>query len=572
MAERNRMGSYRILQRIGRGGAGQTFLALHESSTRESTLVACIKAPKPVFAQDPRYVADFENEARMASLLSHPHILSLRERGVDERGIGFLVYPYVEGLDLGELVDAKRERREQLVWQIVAVIALELARALEYAHRDTRGSGRLNARPPIVHRDVCPQNILLGLSGICYLIDFGIAKALENAALIPSLAGSGRFLYSAPERLFEGSTYDARADLFSLGVVLFEALTNVRPYDADGTAGYLRQVFDSERPRIRGKRVDFHSSTPEPDAGLKRLAELVEQLISPNPDDRPPSAAALADALSEITIPNWAHREMVRVAEDHWPEWRRNVRIRAGESLRPPAPPIVSNELWSAADPQQLTSLLAAEPAGLERDLVRVSPEGARRLLAQRHIPLATTQPGHSADPGVYVSLDSTVPDRPAFPTTTPLATPPESLSGRAPQDTGEPVTKAGVPGPVLTPPPMRDAEPPLSETRDQTPPIHATPPTSSAAVVAARSSSSPSSANSSPPGPAPRELPPPHPFTQAATSRPAFDLDSLEGRGRHAERPAPAPVRHPALIAVAVFALMLTAGVIGFLAFVLRP
>lgn len=413
MSDPDRIGNYRILERIGRGGAGLTYLAVSDASTHESTLLACIKTPHPRFATDPAYLEDFENEARFASTLAHPHIVALRERGVDARGVRYLVYAFVEGLDLNELIEGVRGKRQQLDWSLVATVATQMARALEYAHQDSRGSGRLTQRPPVIHRDICPQNILIGLSGVSYLTDFGIAKAAEGASIQPSLSGSGRLAYSAPERLVQGGGYDARADLFSLGVVLFEALTNERPYNARTSATYLKEVLSERRPRVEDRRAEYHASTPDPSEGLQALVAIVHRLLEPNPDDRYASAAKLVDDLSRIRIPPRAHRELVMAAEDHMPEWRRNVRLRSGEmpEVRLPIP----REMWSRTDPQQLTDLLEGERFDAERDTIRLSPEGARRLLAHRHTPLTNTRPGYAPDPGVAADFDTTEPDRPAF-------------------------------------------------------------------------------------------------------------------------------------------------------------
>ncbi|MEZ4340986.1 MAG: serine/threonine-protein kinase, partial [Sandaracinaceae bacterium] len=223
------IGPYRVIHRIGSGGTGATFLALADSSAHASRLLCCVKTPLARWARDPAYLRAFENEAHIASHLDHPNIVRLHDVGVD-RGQPYLAYPLIEGLDLGELIASTRDRGQQLAWPLVATIALQMARALEHAHDDRRGSGRLLERPPIIHRDICPSNILIGVSGISYLTDFGIARALEEVSIRPSLNGTGRVMYTAPERLMHGRGYDARADLFSLGVVLYEALVGRPPF------------------------------------------------------------------------------------------------------------------------------------------------------------------------------------------------------------------------------------------------------------------------------------------------------------------------------------------------------
>ncbi|MBN4049491.1 serine/threonine protein kinase, partial [bacterium AH-315-N03] len=377
MKEPEQLGPYRIVEQINAGGAGVTYLAISIASTRESALLVCLKTPHPMFANDPAYLEAFETEAHFASQLHHPHIVTLQDRGADARGRRYLVYPFVEGLDLGELIAGVRDAGQQLGWMIVAMVAAQVARALEYAHQDHRGSGRLQERPAVIHRDLCPPNILIGVSGVIYLTDFGIACALEKASLQPSLEGKGRIAYSAPERLMPGREYDARADLFSLGVVLFEALTNHAPFFADSVPAYVERVLHGPRPRVETLRAEFQpgfgGSPPE---ALVQLVEIVHRLLERDPADRYPSAAELVDALAEIAIPGDAHRELATEAERHMPEWRRKIRLHTSEM--PAVGPEPSGS-WSSTDLRHLES--HARRYDAERDGVRVSPADAQRLL-----------------------------------------------------------------------------------------------------------------------------------------------------------------------------------------------
>lgn len=518
------IGGHRILQQIGRGAAGRTYLALGDELTHQARLLICIKAPSPVFARDPRYVEDFRNEAEMASLLTHPHILRPIGGGVGNAHPPFLVYPFVEGLDLGELIAGVRRDGQQLAWPVVATIGLQLAKALEYAHTDTRDSGRAIEHPTILHRDICPENILIGLSGVCFLIDFGIAKALEGSSLIPSLAGSGRLHYSAPERLVEGREYDARVDLFSLGAVLFEALTNDKPFEEAGTVAYVRQVVEGHPPNIRDRRAEFladesHTSPPPAPVGLQRLVDIVHRLLKPNPHERFPSATALVEALGQIPLDHTAHLTIIRLVETYRPVWRRNVRLRAGAAATTPSAP-----LFARTDPRQLTQALAAQPQALERDMLRVSPAGARRLLEQRHIPLSATRPGHSDDPSEHVSLETTVPD---------LTTLPPSSGSDAPDRSNGDDDRS----PILTPPPFdeHEPEPSIPTTRDRRPvfrteplPRQRTPARRTTPAWAQPPVTQPPMNPGAPihdaPSPDAARADAPHPFTRAAPHRPVFD------------------------------------------------
>lgn len=397
-----RIGPYRIVQRISAGGAGVTYLALSEA-VAESALLVCVKTPHPMWAHDSRYLRVFENEARFAGLLDHPHIVPLRDVGTGAGERLYLAYRFIEGLDLGELIAGVRDGRQQLAWPLLVVIAAQVARALEYAHQDQRDSGRIRRRPAVIHRDLCPANILIGLSGASYLTDFGIARALEESSLLPSLRGAGRIAYCAPERLRKGREYDARADLFSLGAVLFEALTGQKPYSSDSIMAHLHQVFRDHRPRVEPLRAEFHESSPgPPPEGLVQLVAIVHRLLEPDPDRRYPSAAAVVDDLGRIAVPASTHRELTMAVEDHMPAWRREIRLRTGEipAFRPKG-----GGLWSSTDPERL--------AHLERDAFRVSPSGAQRLLEGGPDP----GDGDLGDSGADLvpAIDTTALDRPRF-------------------------------------------------------------------------------------------------------------------------------------------------------------
>lgn len=403
MRHPERVANYRIVHRVGRGAAGRTYIAVRDAASDEISYVVCLKTPPPRFADDPAYVRDFENEARIASLVQHPHIVPLQDHGLDaERNIRFLAFRYVEGPDLSEVIDGHARLGQQMPWPAVATLAVQMAHALHHAHADLRETGRLKPRPPIIHRDICPPNILVAPSGVSYLTDFGLARSVERGRLMPSLAGSGRLAYMAPERLVDGSRYDARADLFSLGVVLFEALTNELPYDASSIETYIRQALAGERRGVRDLRFEW-------DPAMEPFAALVDGLLEPDPARRILSAGDLIDALGRLHIPAAGFRQLADGAKAHMPPWRRNVRLRStGEMAQSAAP----QSIWGQTDPQQIPELLAAEPAAPDRDFVRVGPDDAERLIAQRHVPLSSTQPGYAADPA-SLNFGATAPDRP---------------------------------------------------------------------------------------------------------------------------------------------------------------
>ena len=117
MRHPERVANYRIVHRVGRGATGRTYIAVRDAAGHDVAYVVCLKTPPPRFADDPAYVRDFENEARIASLLQHPHIVPLQDHGLDaERNIRFLAFRYVEGPDLSEVIEGHAKLGRRMPW------------------------------------------------------------------------------------------------------------------------------------------------------------------------------------------------------------------------------------------------------------------------------------------------------------------------------------------------------------------------------------------------------------------------------------------------------------------------
>ena len=390
------VGPYRIAKQLGVGATAITYLAHDTSHAGDAAPLVCLKVLHPAYARNPTFAEAFEREARITRTLHHPHIVTLQDVGRDPRRGPYLVLSFVEGMDLGELLAATRAARTQLDWPIVVLIARHVALALELAHEDLRDPWHAQPRPPVIHRDLCPSNLLLGgVSGAVYVTDFGLARALASASRRPSLELMGRVPYTAPEYI-AGEPYDARIDLFSCGVLLFEALTGVRPFSALHIGAHLLQVRNGERRRVEDLRVEFHPSFgAPPPAGLVELVRIIDQLLEPNPADRP-TARALADALDAIHIPAGTHRDLQFLVHEHRPPARRDIRLQVtGE--HPSIP-------WSATDSAHLRS------RDVEPDELRVTPHGAARLVAAFAHEL-----DDDSDPQVGQAIDATTPDHPSF-------------------------------------------------------------------------------------------------------------------------------------------------------------
>src|SRR5688572_16208050 len=170
------------------------------------------------YSADPTFAEMFVNEANIASLLSHPNIVSVLDFDRDDSGQLFLVMELIEGWDLKRLTD-----RGRLPVPIVAFVVAEVLRALAFAHSLEKDGRTLS----IVHRDISPHNVLVSWDGAVKLSDFGIAKAAEATRVTQSGLIKGKVSYMSPEQA-EGGRLDGRSDLFAAGILLHELLTGQR--------------------------------------------------------------------------------------------------------------------------------------------------------------------------------------------------------------------------------------------------------------------------------------------------------------------------------------------------------
>ncbi|MCX6068337.1 MAG: protein kinase [Chloroflexi bacterium] len=234
------LGRYHILEQLGEGGMATVYKAF---DTRLERDVAIKIIRKSAFGAEilEKVLARFEREAKSLAKLSHPNIVKVHDFG-DHEGSPYLVMEYLPGGTL------KQSMGKPIAWDAAIHLLLPVARGLAYAHQRN-----------IIHRDVKPANILITESGEPMLSDFGIAKLLENEdakTLTGTGVGIGTPEYMAPEQGM-GSTVDARADIYSLGIVLYEMVTGRKPYTADTPmAVVLKQMADPlPRPSVINREV-----------------------------------------------------------------------------------------------------------------------------------------------------------------------------------------------------------------------------------------------------------------------------------------------------------------------------
>ncbi len=217
-----KLGAYEVVREVGRGGMATLYLGVYRGAGGFARRVA-IKAVHPEVADDPEGVRMFLDEARLSACIQHPnvvHVQALEQVGA----LHYLVMEYIEGSTLAQVLRNQVQKGEPLAADVAVAITAQVAAGLHAAHDTADELGRpLN----IIHRDVSPQNVLLGVGGHVKLIDFGVAKARHRLSASISGEIKGKLAYLAPEQVM-GDPVDRRVDVWALGVVLWETLTSRR--------------------------------------------------------------------------------------------------------------------------------------------------------------------------------------------------------------------------------------------------------------------------------------------------------------------------------------------------------
>ena len=236
------IGRYALYGKLASGGMATVHYGRLLGPAGFSRTVA-IKRLHPQFAKDPEFVAMFLDEARLAARIQHPNVVATVDVVALQEEL-FLVMDYIRGESFSRLMRASRKRKIDVSLGIVASIICGLLHGLHAAHeaRDERGQPL-----SVVHRDVSPQNVLVGVDGIARVLDFGVAKAAARIQVTRDGQMKGKLSYMAPEQL-QGKTVDRRTDVFAAGIVLWEALTGRRLFDAEDASEMLRMIVSEEIP------------------------------------------------------------------------------------------------------------------------------------------------------------------------------------------------------------------------------------------------------------------------------------------------------------------------------------
>jgi CheY-like chemotaxis protein len=261
---------YEIRAAIGDGGMGSVYRAFD----RELEEDVAIKMIKPALMTDPTVVERFKQEIRLARRISHPNVVRTHDLGEWE-GVYYLTMEFVEGITVRDLIDS----RGKLGVSAALAISTQLASALAVAHEQG-----------VIHRDIKPQNLLLDAGGVLKVMDFGVARLAERKSTLTEVGlAVGTPAYMSPEQLL-AETIDARSDLYSVGVVLFECLTGALPFEAESPVSLIARLLNEDaRPP-----VELNAEVPP------ALSSLVLSLLAKKPDDRVRSADELGKRLAEV--------------------------------------------------------------------------------------------------------------------------------------------------------------------------------------------------------------------------------------------------------------------------------
>ena len=359
------LGPYRLRTELAVGGMAEVFLADHiaPADVRREVVV---KRVLPQFADDPDHRNMFLDEARLMAALTHPYIAQVYDVGV-ARGTVYLVMEYIRGPTVRDLLIGAADRgRAGLPRAVALTIALAVAEALDYAHARKDPEGRPLG---IVHRDLNPQNVLVAYTGGVKLIDFGIAKAASRLHQTRSGIVKGTWGYIAPEQISRTAPLDHRADIFALGVLLYELCFGRHPF-GEG---------DHETEQL-GRMVNGNAIAPETHdpAYPPALSRLLRACLRPDPADRPPRMRDVVDAIAAHVRATGESATLGELAEvvDHFvpdPQGpRAGLAAPGAPGARPPRDP--------AARPALAPHEMTAPSISLTLDEEETAPTRLKRL------------------------------------------------------------------------------------------------------------------------------------------------------------------------------------------------
>lgn len=357
---------------LGTGGMATVHLGRRLGPLGFSRLCA-IKRLHEHMSADPHVRAMFVDEAYVAARIQHPNVASVLDVAEDS-GELFLVMEYVHGAPLSELLHRTREAGRRVPQPVVFAIARDLLAGLHAAHEARTESGEPLG---VVHRDVSPQNVLVGADGVARVLDFGIAWAKRRSERTESGQIKGKLTYMAPEQL-AGGKVDRRADVYSASLVVWEMLLGEKPFDREDVANLVFRKLKREVERPSNARMSIADAVDavivrgfarDPDRRFGTAREMAEAIADYGD---PASPEQVADWVADVCGDRLAAlRTVVSALERASPEETTTLRIPTPARARPPTSPTLSTP--SAAS--LVVPLPDAEPAPTPAPAPEAGPE-----------------------------------------------------------------------------------------------------------------------------------------------------------------------------------------------------
>lgn len=271
------LGNYQIVERIGRGGMAEVYKGYHSRLDRH----VAIKILHGFLAEGQDFLERFEREAKAVATLRHPNIVQIHDFETKEDQY-YMVMEYVDGATLTDILIQYSKSKDTMPLQEVYAIIKQVSDALDYAHK--RG---------LIHRDIKPSNILIDNVGNTFLTDFGIARIVSSTQFTATGALIGTPAYMSPEQC-KGTDLTHVSDLYSLGIILYEMLTGLVPYDSETPLSVLQKHIAEPVPSLETLRTDLPAA----------FEKVIKKALAKEPKDRYQKAnemsKALKQALSEV--------------------------------------------------------------------------------------------------------------------------------------------------------------------------------------------------------------------------------------------------------------------------------
>lgn len=349
-------GRYILVKSLSRGGMGEIFLAVPRGVEDKYIVVKTIRSD---LVGDREFIGRFTDEAKIMTRIAHSSIIRIFDCGK----VGteyYIAMEYTHGKDLGDVLDRAYERNEPVPRDLGLYITRELLMGLDYIHNVTADDGRPMR---LVHRDISPQNVLVGFDASMKLIDFGLARSELLPARTQGALAVGKYGYMSPEQA-RHDKIDGRADLYSLGVMLFEVFTGDRLVDEQDQATLWQRVLN---PKHRRASTVVHDLPREID-------DLIARAVAVKPEDRFASARAMLDAVEGFRTRAASRQDFVDYLRYLYPN---------AEYAPPPIPDLTNPE--GSADSEYSM-------------VIAMSEEGAKSVFGRGILPVQFTTQVNMAD------------------------------------------------------------------------------------------------------------------------------------------------------------------------------